>query len=209
MSRITFYFVRHGESEGNKEGLFRGRRDFPLTELGKVQAEKVGEALKNIDFTLIASSPLKRAYDTAKYIARSRKVEVMEEFNNIYLAEWEGKKKSFIKENYPNEWSLWITEPEKLNLKGAETIDSVQKRALSGIEKIIKQYKNGTVCIVSHRAVLKPLLSGLLGIQKPYFWRLHFDTASYSIVEYEEKRGFTLIKLNVTHHLPRFEMERF
>ncbi len=209
MSRITFYFVRHGESEGNKEGLFRGRRDFPLTELGKVQAEKVGEALKNIDFTLIASSPLKRAYDTAKYIARSRKVEVMEEFNNIYLAEWEGKKKSFIKENYPNEWSLWITEPEKLNLKGAETIDSVQKRALSGIEKIIKQYKNGTVCIVSHRAVLKPLLSGLLGVQKPYFWKLHFDTASYSIVEYEEKRGFTLIKLNVTHHLPRFEMERF
>jgi len=209
MSRITFYFVRHGESEGNKEGLFRGRQDFPLTELGKVQAEKVGEALKDIDFTLIASSPLKRAYDTAKYIARSRKVEVMAEFNNIYLAEWEGKKKSFIKENYPNEWSLWITEPEKLNLKGAETIDSVQKRALSGIEKIIKQYKNGTVCIVSHRAVLKPLLSGLLGVQKPYFWKLHFDTASYSIVEYEEKRGFTLIKLNVTHHLPRFEMERF
>lgn len=209
MSRLTLYFVRHGESEGNKEGLFRGRTDFPLTELGRRQAESVAHALKDINFSLIVSSPLKRAYETAKFIARGKKIVVMDEFNNIYLAEWEGRKKEFIREKYPKEWQLWITEPEKLKLPGAETIDAVQERSINGIKKILREYKSGSVCIVTHRAVLKPLLSGLLGIKKPYFWRLHFDTASYSVVEYDERRGFTLIKLNITYHLPSFEMERF
>ena len=209
MSRITFYLVRHGESEGNREGLFRGRHDFPLTPLGIKQAESVKRALNDINFDLIVSSPLKRAYDTARIIANGRPVRVMEEFNNINLSIWEGKKKDYIKTTYPEEWDIWLTQPEELRIEGAETIDDVQKRAVFGIQALIDEYKDGgIICIVSHRAVLKPLLAGVLNIQKPYFWRLHFDTASYSILEYEKKRGFTLMKLNITHHLPSFEVER-
>ena len=210
MSRITFYLVRHGESEGNREGLFRGRHDFPLTPLGKRQAESVARALSEIEFDIIVSSPLKRAYDTAVTIADKRPVRIMDEFNNINLSIWEGKKKEYIKNTYPEEWKIWLTNPEELRIEGAETIDEVQERALRGIDNLLREYENGgTICIVSHRAVLKPLVAGLLKIKKPYFWRLHFDTASYSIIEYEKDRGFTLMKLNVTHHLPDFEVERF
>ncbi len=209
MSRITFYFIRHGESKGNKEGLFRGRTDFPLTELGKKQAQSLARALKGIRFSAIISSPLKRAYETALFVANGQVVRVMDEFNNINLAEWEGKRKEYIRKKYPREWHLWITEPEKLRILGAETLDEVKERASRGVWKLIDEYKEGTFCIVTHRAVLKPLFAELLGIKKPYFWRLHFDTASYSIIEYDDKRGFTLMKLNVTHHLPEFEVERF
>ncbi len=208
MSRITFYFIRHGESEGNREGLFRGRTDFPLTELGKKQAQSLADALKSIKFSAIISSPLRRAYETAVFVANGSKVRIMEEFNNINLAEWEGKKKEFIRDNYPEEWNLWVTEPEKLRIPAAETLDEVQERAKRGVSRLIEEYKEGTLCIVTHRAVLKPLFAGLLGIKKPYFWRLHFDTASYSIIEYDGRRGFTLMKLNITHHLPEFKVER-
>ncbi len=209
MSRITFYFIRHGESKGNKEGLFRGRTDFPLTELGKKQAQSLARALKGIRFSAIISSPLKRAYETALFVANGQVVRIMDEFNNINLAEWEGKRKEYIQKKYPREWHLWITEPEKLQIAGAETLDEVKERAKRGVLNLIKEYRDGTFCIVTHRAVLKPLFAELLGIKKPYFWRLHFDTASYSIIEYDDKRGFTLMKLNVTHHLPEFEVERF
>ena len=36
------YLARHGETEWNREGVFRGRKDFPLNETGKAQAGKTG-----------------------------------------------------------------------------------------------------------------------------------------------------------------------
>ncbi len=210
MSRITFYFVRHGESEGNRDGLFRGRHDFPLTQLGIKQAESVRDALRGVDFSLIAASPLKRAYDTAKIIAGKRPVRVMEAFNSINLSVWEGKSKDYIKEHYPEEWNTWLSEPENLKLPGGETIDEVRERAVQGVLELVNEFKSGgLICVVTHTAVLKALLAGLLNINRPYFWKLYADTASYSIVEYNDKVGFTLIKLNVTYHLPDFKMGRF
>ena len=41
----TLVLLRHGQSEGNAEGIFTGWRDVPLTELGLVQARRAGELL--------------------------------------------------------------------------------------------------------------------------------------------------------------------
>ena len=37
--------VRHGESKTNELGLLVGQGDFPLTDLGLIQAEQTAEAL--------------------------------------------------------------------------------------------------------------------------------------------------------------------
>lgn len=64
------YFVRHGESKANSEGIAAGAEfDSPLTTKGEAQAKKMGEVLKDKKVDLIISSPLKRALDTAKIIA--------------------------------------------------------------------------------------------------------------------------------------------
>ena len=66
------YFIRHGESEANLRHLFAGQRDdSSLTEKGKSQALIEGNKLKelNINVDVIISSPLKRAFDTAKIVA--------------------------------------------------------------------------------------------------------------------------------------------
>ena len=39
--------VRHGYSEANSHQLFAGHSEFPLTEIGKVQAERCAEALQS------------------------------------------------------------------------------------------------------------------------------------------------------------------
>jgi len=44
-------------------------------------------------------------------------------------------------------------------------------------------------------------------VKKPYFWKFHFDTASYSVVEHRRERGFTLVLLNETKHLSNFVIE--
>lgn len=62
---VTNIFVlRHGQSEANLERLVCGQRDFPLTDLGRQQAQRVCKKLSNITFDKVYSSPLVRATQT-------------------------------------------------------------------------------------------------------------------------------------------------
>ena len=66
-----FYFVRHGETIWNVENKICGATDIALTERGHDQAIAVGRMIKekNIKADEILTSPLMRAYDTAKHIS--------------------------------------------------------------------------------------------------------------------------------------------
>lgn len=59
-------FLRHGESIWNKQNIFTGWTDVPLTDLGRVQAREAGRLLKEngFHFDLACTSFLKRANET-------------------------------------------------------------------------------------------------------------------------------------------------
>src|SRR6185436_12281492 len=72
MSRPTLYFVRHGETDWNRERRLQGQHDIPLNPLGRTQAQRCGALLQdllakgglpaaNYDYV---SSPLGRARET-------------------------------------------------------------------------------------------------------------------------------------------------
>ena len=207
--RTTIYLIRHGECAGNRQGLFRGRYDFPLNEVGRKQAESLARELKDVNLDAIYSSPLSRATQTAKAICEGRGIEPIVEqgFNNISLGSWEGKPKKEIAERVPKEFRLWRTEPEKLRMEGAETLAQVQKRAVNTLIRITKERVGGGFAVLTHRAVIKPLIAGILGIPAPYFWKLHPETASYSIIEHNPQRGYALTLFNQTRHLKEFIRE--
>jgi uncharacterized phosphatase len=54
----------------NERGLFSGQTETPLTEKGREQARVAGKQAKELGIDLIVSSPLSRAHDTAKIIAK-------------------------------------------------------------------------------------------------------------------------------------------
>ena len=62
----NLFIVRHGQDEDNANLTLNGRRDKPLTELGRQQAKTVATKLKNHQIDVIYSSPLKRAFETAQ-----------------------------------------------------------------------------------------------------------------------------------------------
>ncbi|MBN2380084.1 histidine phosphatase family protein [candidate division WOR-3 bacterium] len=203
------YLIRHGECEGNREGLFRGRYDFPLNEVGRKQAASLARVLRKVKLDAVYTSPLKRAFDTAVAICEGRDIEpVIEEgFNNIDLGTWEGRPKSEIANSFPREFRLWRTEPEKLAMEGAETLSVVQNRAVKTLACLTESHPGEVIAVVTHRAVLKPLIAGVVGIGEPYFWKLHPETASYSILEYTQERGYALTLFNQTTHLKEFIRE--
>jgi len=69
MYKITL--IRHGESEWNKENLFTGWTDVPLSENGIQEAMKAGQKLKEneFEFDLAFTSYLKRALHTLWLVA--------------------------------------------------------------------------------------------------------------------------------------------
>jgi probable phosphoglycerate mutase len=207
--RTTIVIIRHGECAGNREGLFRGRCDFPLNETGIRQAEALAHELRDTGITRIFSSPLLRATETAGKIAETCGIEweTRSGFNNIALGQWEGRPKKEVEEDFPEEWRLWIEHPDRLHIPGGESLSDVQRRAFSNLEHLVHTFTGETFAVVSHRAVIKPLLAACLGMTEPSFWKLHVDTASYSLLVHEEKRGYCLTLLNQVRHLSEMTSE--
>src|ERR1700761_6909182 len=70
---LTLYFSRHGQTEANLQKRFSGKKDTPLTALGREQAHEIGQVLKRElglkPSTACVASPLQRARTTME-IAR-------------------------------------------------------------------------------------------------------------------------------------------
>ena len=146
---------------------------------------------KKIDY--IYTSPLSRATATAAILGEALGVpyEAREGFCNIHLGPWENRLKAELAVEEPEKWQTWLNQPEELVIDGGETLDQVRDRALAELNRIIAE----------HRGVLKPLMAGALGVQRPSYWRLHVDTASYSVLTFDSLHGFCLMGLNFTEHL--------
>ncbi|HVM85896.1 MAG TPA: histidine phosphatase family protein [Candidatus Binatia bacterium] len=65
-----FYFLRHGETDWNREGRMMGRADIPLNATGRAQAERAREATAGLALKAIAVSTLSRARETAEIVNR-------------------------------------------------------------------------------------------------------------------------------------------
>jgi broad specificity phosphatase PhoE len=64
------YFMRHGLSVLNAKGIRAGHIETPLTEEGREQARQAGLLARQYNIDTIVSSPLSRAHETAKIVAR-------------------------------------------------------------------------------------------------------------------------------------------
>ncbi len=207
---VRIYFIRHGETQENRKGIFRGRLNAPLNENGIAQSLELGKALAKTKFHSVYSSPLYRAIQTAEGLKKFNKsvdnIIPFEPFNNIDLGDWTGESMERISRIYPNKFQRWINQPERLVIPGGETLNEMRTRISKGLDKL--KPITGNVAIVTHRSVLKVMFSVILGLEKDYFWRFHFDNASWSTAEFSDKRGWLLTSMNNTYHLSDYVEER-
>ena len=68
---LNIYITRHGQDLDNEKGILNGHRDNDLSLLGLNQAKELASLIaeKSLIFDKIYSSPLRRAFQTAKIIA--------------------------------------------------------------------------------------------------------------------------------------------
>src|SRR5215469_16000347 len=70
------FIARHGETLANREYRFIGSRDDPLSEHGQVQAAQLAEALAGFSIAAVYSSPMQRAWQTARAVAERHNLPV-------------------------------------------------------------------------------------------------------------------------------------
>jgi broad specificity phosphatase PhoE len=156
----TFYFIRHGESEGNARRVFTGQSDSPLTERGRRQAEAVARELASVRFDKVVSSDLSRARDTAEAIAREQgvPVEIVADLREIDVGERTGK--GFDETVGVPGWrdDAFVAWP------GGETLDQVLARSLGAIDRLARENPGKRIAVIGHGGVTRILLSHFLGI---------------------------------------------
>lgn len=76
---MLLYFIRHGQTDWNKERKMQGQSDIPLNENGRQAAIEAGKKLANTKIDLAFSSPLKRAKETAKLVLAGRNIPIIED----------------------------------------------------------------------------------------------------------------------------------
>ena len=69
--RRPFYFLRHGQTDWNREGRYQGTSDIPLNATGIAQAVAAAALLARVRIDLIVASPLIRALKTAAIAAET------------------------------------------------------------------------------------------------------------------------------------------
>ncbi len=200
------YLIRHGETESNRQGIFRGRLDIALSQRGREQARDLSDYFRDIPLDAVYTSPLGRAVETARIAFPGVEAVTGDALNNLDLGQWSGMKKSDVKERFPGQWEAWIGRPESIHFPGGERLADVWQRSRQFLDRIIAGGED-TVAAVSHRSVAKVVIAAALGMEDNYYWKFHLDNASVSLLYHEPERGFTLVKLNDTHHLKETVME--
>ena len=192
------YLIRHGETQLNKLGVLLGNTDNELNGYGIAQAVSLAEAFKEIELDVIISSPLKRAYSTASYIAKEKCLKIIEseDLKEINFGVWEGLDyKEIIKSN-PKEWEErgenWID----FSPENGETFKSFYGRVSKAIISISELYKGKRIAIITHDGVMKVIISKLLYMGMEGFWNFYFEHGRYSLLEINDNHC-TVKRINV------------
>lgn len=202
MEETTIILVRHGETDWNKDSIFRGRIDVPLNKNGLAQARKTAAFLKEVPVKAVYSSPLSRAYLTAAAIAEAQGLIAVKEepFNDPSFGLWEGRPVAEVAREYPEEFKKWRKAPHLWKAPEGETLAEVKGRAWSRLTEIIRELQGETLVVVSHRVVLKLLLLTALGLDESKFWMIAQSPCAINVLT--RKDGFFVLnRLNETCHL--------
>ncbi len=194
--------IRHGETAWNRDQVFRGRADVPLSERGREQAHLLAASLKHTGIEAIYCSPLSRAQETTAPLAAALGIAVTtdERLIDFSFGEWEGRSRAEIETSYPDLYQLWHNDPQRFRAPGGESLSEASARVWPALEEIAQKHMSGVTAFISHRVICKLLLLTAVGAGLEAFWRIRLDTASVSAIERTES-GWVVTRVNDTHHM--------
>ncbi|GGT09477.1 histidine phosphatase family protein [Nonomuraea spiralis] len=184
--------LRHGQTLWNVEHRFQGHSDIPLDETGVAQAARAASLLASLRPTLIVSSDLQRAHDTALSLGRlvGLDVSVDKHFRERGGGQWEGLTRDEIAARWPEEYVAW-------EAPDGEPVGEVAARVASAMRKWAARLdEDGLLVVASHGAALRLGICELLGLPEELWPALGgLGNCSWSVLQ-EGRKGWRLLEHN-------------
>lgn len=156
---MTIALMRHGQTDWNLVGRVQGHTNIPLNDTGRAQAREAAEMLveQGRNWSLITSSPLDRARETAEIIATRLGISLASPIDSLIeqrYGEAEGVSVAELETRWPNR-----------DFKFGETSEEVAERGLRTIEEIWETHAGNPVLAVTHGAFIRRLIATISGVQ--------------------------------------------
>jgi broad specificity phosphatase PhoE len=177
----TYYILRHGQSRGNEKGVIScglpALIRHGLTAKGRAQATRAGELSTSTmpKDTIIISSPLKRARQTARLFRRASGIRSRVKYH------WALRERGFGKLNLAHykdyqrlraadeirhkQGAIGPNEEPSLERRGVESVASVQGRMAGLVTELERKYQGRTILLVGHDNTQKALFTLLPAAQ--------------------------------------------
>jgi broad specificity phosphatase PhoE len=159
------FLVRHGQDLDNSRSLINGRRDTPLTDLGRTQALAVAEQLRSEVINCVYTSPLQRASETASIISENLGIAEIHVESDLIERDYgvlTGRPVADIPLHASNiivldDFRYVIDSP------GVEDYTRLWTRAGDALRSIQNRHAGQRVLVVAHNEVIKMLRANFYG----------------------------------------------
>ena len=152
------YFVRHGQTDSNKDGMLRGENAM-LNDRGRKQANIVAERIEQIGVEALIASPFPRAMETADYISKRIKLPV--EQSGLFVEVRRASVTNGLHREDPEALELTTKIFEGLAIPGfrhsdEENLDDLKERANAALA-LLAAHPKDRICVVTHGLFMRVL----------------------------------------------------
>jgi len=166
-------WARHGQNTANLTATFSYRVfDGDLTELGRQQAHQLGERLATADrpYTLLATSPLRRAVQTAEIVAGHLGIDIAMTSDNLrelHVGELDGRNDHEAWTTYNAVLAAWRDGDLAARFPGGEDCHELVARLRTALTAIADNARDGPALVVAHGANIRAAVPTITGSPDP------------------------------------------
>jgi broad specificity phosphatase PhoE len=190
--------VRHAHTDALGR-ILAGRADgIPLSTVGRAQAERLGRGLSALPLAAIYTSPVERAMETARSIARHHATRLEEDpgLHEIDFGDWTGL--TFQELDKIEGWREFNRRRASATIPRGEAPGEVQERIVAAISRVSAAHHGRTIVMVSHGDVIRSAVLYIAGSSLDLWDRFEISPASITAVAVSGD-SFRLLYVNHGH----------
>ncbi len=198
-----FFLMRHGNTiDEETKKVYKGKLEVPLSKRGLLRMHGAAAFLSAFSLDRLYTSTLSRSIDSGRIISAASGIpaETTADFDEVSFGDWEGLSFDEIRERYPQDLPLWLSDPAAHPPPGGESFGDAQKRSMQRLWKIVAEHRGKNIGIVAHAGILRIMIFSLLDIKLSRLFRMGQGYGAINIIDVYDDDIVVADLINFTYY---------
>ncbi len=193
--------IRHGITQANKDLLYQGSTDTPLTDEGREQICRAKTLLTEIGRpSLIVCSSLLRAFESACLLFDGYSINVDHRLDEFHYGHWQGMSVSDVEREFPNEVKAWHSLMSDNPISDGERISNLAGRVMSISAELIKAaLPDRTVVVVAHDIIIRAIIALNMRLDIRHLWKFPISNSGITEMRLNPFQNWVLFRHNIMY----------